>query len=33
VFVSRWHPATPSARPVQSNVTRVTLLIVDLQNG
>jgi hypothetical protein len=27
VFVSRWQPATPSARPVQSSVTKVTRLI------
>jgi hypothetical protein len=28
VLVSRWQPATPSAMPVQSNVTRAALLIV-----
>ena len=33
VFDSRWQPATPSARPVQSSVTNVTLLIVNLQRS
>lgn len=33
VFDSRWQPATPSARPVQSSVTKVTLLIVNLQRS
>ena len=28
VLDSRWQPATPSAMPVQSNVTRAALLIV-----
>ena len=28
VFDSRWQPETPSAMPVQSNVTRAALLIV-----
>ena len=28
VFVSRWQPATPSASPAQSNVTKAVLLIV-----
>jgi hypothetical protein len=33
VFDSRWQPATPSARPVQSTVIKVALLIVNLQRG
>ena len=30
---SRWQPATPSAMPVQSNVTRAALLIVISKSG
>jgi hypothetical protein len=33
VFVSRWQPATPSARPVHSSVTKVALLIVISRSG
>ena len=33
VFVSRWQPATPTARPTHSKVIRVALLIVNLQRG
>ncbi len=33
VFDSRWQPARPSARPVQSNVMNVTLLICILQRS
>ena len=33
VFDSRWQPETPSAMPVQSNVTRAALLIVISRSG
>jgi len=33
VFVSRWQPATPTARPAHSRVIKVALLIVNLQRG
>jgi len=33
VFVSRWQPATPTARPAHSTVIKVALLIVNLQRG
>ena len=33
VLVSRWQPETPSAMPVQSNVTRAALLIVISRSG
>jgi hypothetical protein len=33
VFDSRWQPATPSAMPVQSRVTRAALLIVISRSG